>query len=605
MRDPDHAYKVPLLSEPAQYEKMAASTITRPSLDLDLDPDFEKEPVELQDLSVKGHTTDRVDPGYDQSSVGQERTNLPDHPLFPALPVYGPPTGVSRVKYLGLQCVSFILSLVFLGAVITGALCARAMAGFGNVKARMSGEDPEKRRAFHAEERAREVERRKNLQVWRRRVEKKDVDEEVSHDMPLEGGRDPIVCDVGYYARRVGLDVETFKVQTEDGFIITLWHLFDPRDCEPSSAEARAPRGSAVFTGSKRRPSPGAKYPVLMLHGLLQSAGAYCTNDEDSLAFYLCKSGYDVWLGNNRCGMTPEHTTLSTDDPRMWAWNIRHMGVLDLSALVSRVLYETGFAKLGLVCHSQGTTQTFVALSKDQRPELGEKISVFCALAPAAYAGPLVQRSYFRFMRAIPPAMFRAVFGVHAFIPFMMTVHRYLHPRVYGTLGYYVFSYLFGWSDARWDRGLRDRMFQFAPVYVSAETMHWWLGRACFAEQGCILSSRATTLLEAEEDLQVHRGLDDTRSDTAWYGPHTPPMALWVAGADDLVDGRKLLRRLQNGREPHVRLLHSKVIEEYEHLDVLWAMDVIDQVGTELRRVLWTSVPDEVRGVCRVPVGTE
>ena len=30
-------------------------------------------------------------------------------------------------------------------------------------------------------------------------------------------------------------------------------------------------------------------YPVLMIHGLLQSSGAYCTNDDDSLAFFLCK----------------------------------------------------------------------------------------------------------------------------------------------------------------------------------------------------------------------------------------------------------------------------------------------------------------------------
>ena len=143
------------------------------------------------------------------------------------------------------------------------------------------------------------------------------------------------------------------------------------------------------------------------MHGLLQSAGAYCTNDDDSLAFFLCKSGYDVWLGNNRCGFEPRHTLLQYHDPRMWAWNIRQMGVMDLPALISRVLSETGFAKLGLVCHSQGTTETFVALAKEQRPDLGDKISVFCALAPAVYAGPLIGKMYFKFMRIISPGMFR------------------------------------------------------------------------------------------------------------------------------------------------------------------------------------------------------
>lgn len=128
---------------------------------------------------------------------------------------------------------------------------------------------------------------------------------------------------------------------------------------------------------------------------------------------------------------------LTYNDPRMWSWNIRQMGVLDLPALVSRVLSETGFEKLGLVCHSQGTTETFVALAKEQRPDLGNKISVFCALAPAVYAGPLIGKMYLKFMRIISPGMFRIFFGIHAFIPFMMTMHSWLPGSLYGAMGQY------------------------------------------------------------------------------------------------------------------------------------------------------------------------
>src|SRR5208282_5789240 len=171
--------------------------------------------------------------------------------------------------------------------------------------------------------------------------------------IPTEGGPDALVCDVGYYARRVGLDVEVFKVQTEDGFIIRLWHVYNPLEFTPLTESEREIRGPHLFTGvGPSRPGRNGyykpKYPVLMVHGLLQSAGAYCTNDDSSFAFYLCKSGYDVWLGNNRCGFKPEHTLLKYSDPRMWAWNIRQMGVMDLPALISRVLFETGFGKLGL-----------------------------------------------------------------------------------------------------------------------------------------------------------------------------------------------------------------------------------------------------------------
>ena len=300
------------------------------------------------------------------------------------------------------------------------------------------------------------------------------------------------------------------------------------------------------------------------------------------------------------------------------------MGVIDLPALISRVLSETNFEKLGLLCHSQGTTETFVALAKEQRPDLGQRISVFCALAPAVYAGPLIGKAYFKFMRVISPGMFRMVFGIHAFIPFMLTMHSWLPGRLYGALGYRVFSFLFNWTDDRWDQGLRDRMFQFAPVYVSTESMRWWLGRECFAKQKCILATKDESQQEDEEDDEKdryhvpHEGSSPPRKQgvhtkeeeqphgrNAWYDNQVPPFALWVAGSDQLVDGRRLLRRFERGREPYVKVVHAKVIEAYEHLDVIWAMDVVDQVGKEVREVVWRTAPRSAREACRVPVGCE
>lgn len=85
---------------------------------------------------------------------------------------------------------------------------------------------------------------------------------------------------------------------------------------------------------------------MLLLHGLMQSTGAFCVNDENSLAFFLCKSGYDVWLGNNRGYFKPQHKSLKPSNPKFWAWNLRQMGCLDLSALVSHVCAETGRKKV-------------------------------------------------------------------------------------------------------------------------------------------------------------------------------------------------------------------------------------------------------------------
>lgn len=549
------------------------------------------------------------------------------HPLFPPLPLYGPPSLLRNLQCQTFRVVSFCLSLSFLGVIVIGSFFSGIGITIKNIWLRVHGINSNTSRPFYKEEIAKRKARRKAAIRWKRmqrnlsdKRETAESELEYSEDVedvpqdtefpPLEGGNDPIVCDIGYYARRVGLDSEMFHVQTEDGFILELWHIYNPHEYTPLSEGERGPREPDVFydRNTKDHPTSNRRYPVLLIHGLLQSAGAYCTNDDDSLAFYLCKAGYDVWLGNNRCGFRPKHNNLTYNDPRMWCWNIRHMGALDLPAFVSRILYETRFETVGLICHSQGTTEAMVALARDQRPELGDRISVFCALAPAAYAGPLLKKMYFRFVRKISPSVFRLFFGIHAFIPFMMTIHKIMPPKIYGALGYRVFAFLFDWTDRRWDSDLRNRMFQFSPVYVSAESMRWWLGCDGFAVQKCILTTKEQGMLEDAEDRAYENGTisstyndNESRGRNAWYGPRTPPFALWIAGSDDLVDGARLLRRLQNGREPYVNLVHHKIIEGYEHLDVIWAMDMIEQVGREVAQVVWRTVPQNAKVTCRAP----
>ena len=72
------------------------------------------------------------------------------------------------------------------------------------------------------------------------------------------------------------------------------------------------------------------------------------------------------------------------------------MGVFDLPAFVDYIRGKTGFEKVALIAHSQGTTESFVALAKNQHPTLCDHISIFCALAPAVYSGPLIGKAYFK-----------------------------------------------------------------------------------------------------------------------------------------------------------------------------------------------------------------
>ncbi|KAG5995706.1 hypothetical protein E4U52_007918 [Claviceps spartinae] len=559
--------------------------------------------------------------------------------LFPDLPSHGVPSLLSAVKSLFFRITAFFLSLSFLMFLLIASIVTKISRSLAKkLLYSLTLRDTNKLRPHYEEERRRAEVRRQKQKEWEHRNSAAkiggDLEGAAEDFTPTEGGKDHIVCDVAHYARRVGLDVDVFLVRTEDGFLIELWHVYDPRDYifhdaqeEVGDKTRRAKRPRKMLRPGKQKP----KFPVLLIHGLLQSSGAYCSNDDDSLAFWLCKSGFDVWLGNNRCGFSPRHANLKYSDPRMWSWTIQHMGLYDLPALTDRVLTETGFHKLGLICHSQGTAQTLIALSKNQRPELGEKLTIFCALAPAAYAGPLVNRYYFRLMNKLSPFTYQLVFGMHAFIPLMMQMHSCLNPRLYGWLSYTVFSFLFDWSDLRWDRGLRNRLFQFAPVYVSSETMRWWLGKGGFASHGCILLTKEMVQYEEEADgigteTKIEISTDNADGSTApkskcangyesserhnlvlagspWYNDQVPPFAIWICGKDQLVDGRRLLRRFEKGREPHVKLIHSKVVEEYEHLDVIWAVDVVEQVFQDMRDVLWKTCYDQEK--FRTPAGCD
>lgn len=256
-----------------------------------------------------------------REAVPSSKTN----PLFPQLPLYGPPSYMRTLQCLFFRATSAVLSLCFLLAIVIGAIADAIPWITINLCSRATLRNRTKQRPFYEEEMRRRQERRIAEKAWKKEKNgattpsgEKNISK-TDEFVPTEGGPDPLILDVGYYAQRVGLDAETFQVQTEDGFIIQLWHLFNPREYKSLSPEARGINGPDIFRTRSTDPAFGEaqqwqdgrkRYPVLMIHGLLQSGGAFCCNDDDSLAFYLAKSGYDVWIGNNRCGFEPKHTSL-------------------------------------------------------------------------------------------------------------------------------------------------------------------------------------------------------------------------------------------------------------------------------------------------------
>ena len=232
------------------------------------------------------------------------RTN----PLFPPLPLYGPPSLLRNLQCHIFRVTSFFLSFAFLAVIVLGSAFTSIPLMFRHIGMRLRFKDPDSRRPFYELEKKKRKERKEAERAWMRSRKRRRSNPEPTVDqeelagrsdefIPTEGGKDPLICDVGYYARRVGLDVEEFKVQTEDGFIIDLWHVYNPKEYKPASKDERDFHRPDVFYDdidgdspkSSTRSNGPRRYPVLMMHGLLQSAGAYCCNDDDSLAFFLAK----------------------------------------------------------------------------------------------------------------------------------------------------------------------------------------------------------------------------------------------------------------------------------------------------------------------------
>jgi len=70
-----------------------------------------------------------------------------------------------------------------------------------------------------------------------------------------------------------GFQVELHTVETDDGYLLSLYHIVSP-DSKPG-------------------------HPVLMVPGLTQTAHTFIMNTGTTApAFVLANEGFDVWLGN-------------------------------------------------------------------------------------------------------------------------------------------------------------------------------------------------------------------------------------------------------------------------------------------------------------------
>jgi len=201
-----------------------------------------------------------------------------------------------------------------------------------------------------------------------------------------------------------GYPAEEHQVTTDDGYILTVHRIRDGR-----------------FPRARGQPKP----VVFLQHGLLDSSATWVVNAvEQSLAFILADSGFDVWMGNvrgNTYGM--QHVSLSPKDAAFWDFSWDEMAALDLPAMLLYALNHTGEQQLFYVGHSQGTMVLFSELSRN--PDLASRVRLFCALGPVATVGSIVSPiKYLASMGTDPDhELIYAVFGRRDFLPSTEVLH--------------------------------------------------------------------------------------------------------------------------------------------------------------------------------------
>ena len=159
----------------------------------------------------------------------------------------------------------------------------------------------------------------------------------------------------------LGYPCEHVNVTTGDGFVLDVVHI--------------PPRANAT-----------AAYPVVLQHGLLDSAVTFFANAHpyQNLACMLHDAGYDVYVPNSRGNhYSMANTQYNSGEAEYWRRiDMDFMASEDLPAVIDTVLRLSGRTTLTWVGHSQGTWQAFSAFSTS-RPEYAAKVDLFVALAPA------------------------------------------------------------------------------------------------------------------------------------------------------------------------------------------------------------------------------
>lgn len=347
-----------------------------------------------------------------------------------------------------------------------------------------------------------------------------------------------------------GYPAEEHMVRTNDGYLLSLQRISHSKKVQN--------------TTSMPRPA------VLLMHGLMQNSEVWVCS-EDALAFMLSDSGFDVWLGNIRGNKySCKHINLKPHDPKFWDFSLDEMALHDLPDTIDYVLNASGNKTLRYVGFSQGTGAAFACFSL--LPRVAAKISMFVALSPAAKARGLKQGMLQTFINMAPQSLFLFL-GTRAFLSFSLFWRSILPRRMFARVIDRSCKVLFNWNMA--NIGALDRKSRLYPHLFSLSSVktvvHWLQIAACDRFQ------------QYDENQNFDKGYRGILPQAYPVSQIACKMACFYGGADTLTDLHWLLGQLPPGTI-------QERIEEYEHLDLIWAADAHEKVFPRVVHVLHESL---------------
>ncbi|XP_017778057.1 PREDICTED: gastric triacylglycerol lipase-like [Nicrophorus vespilloides] len=163
-------------------------------------------------------------------------------------------------------------------------------------------------------------------------------------------------------AERYNYQIQTHKVITEDGYILTVYRI----------ANSTTSFGIGL-------------QPVFLLHGTISSSEIWMQNGLESIPFVLANIGFDVWLGNTRGNYnSPSHADANITPMEYWNNTFDDL-VKDVPAVLDYIAENTNKAgEIVYIGHSAGALEA-VAYASD-RPEHAKKnLKAIIGIAPAVY----------------------------------------------------------------------------------------------------------------------------------------------------------------------------------------------------------------------------